>query len=126
MATALRHLGTVAHAQGDGATARARYGESLTLCQALGDQQGLAACLEGFAGVAVAQQHLEHAAQLLGAADTLRAAIGAPRAPRERVHYARTVATGRTGLGDTGWAMGTAMPLEHVLTSGCAHSEQRP
>ena len=130
MATVLRHLGTVAHAQGDVDTARARYGESLTLCQALGDRYGLAACLEGLPGVAIMQQHLERAAQLFGAAETLREAIGAPRSPQERTQHERAVSTGRSCWGDTAWAtawaLGTAMPPEHVLASGSTHKEQIP
>ena len=84
MATALNRLGTVAHAQGDDGRATALYEESLTLCRELGDKHGLAECLEGLAGVAVAQQHLERAARLLGAAAALREAIGAPLSPREQ------------------------------------------
>ena len=80
------------------------------LCRELGDQHGLAECLEGLAGVAVAQGHLEHAARLLGAAEALREATGAPLSPRERVRYDRDVSIVRAGLGEAAfvaaWATG--------------------
>jgi hypothetical protein len=62
--------------------------------------------------VAVAQGHLERAARLLGAAETLREAIGAPLSPRERVWYDHDVSAVRAGLGEAdfveAWAAGKA------------------
>src|SRR5207249_7776045 len=89
MATAHNRLGMVTHVQGDDGRALAFYAESLTLCRELEDKYSLAECFEGLAGVAVAQQQLERAARLLGAAAALREAIGAPLSPRERVRYDR-------------------------------------
>jgi DNA-binding winged helix-turn-helix (wHTH) protein len=84
--------------------------ESLALRRALGDLHGIAECLEGLADVAVAQQHLHQAAQLLGAAEALRAKIGAPLSPREQTRVARHVSTVRARLGDAAfgaaWAAG--------------------
>jgi dsRNA-specific ribonuclease len=78
--------------------------------------------LEGLAGVAVAQQQLGHAARLLGAAETLRVATGAPLSPRERVRYDRDMSTVRAGLGEAtlaaAWATGRAMPPEQIITHG--------
>src|SRR5262249_31655310 len=108
--------------QGDDKRATAFYGESLALRWELGDKHGLAECLEGLAGVAVAQQHLERAARLLGAAEPLREATGAPLSPRERVRYDRDVSAVRAGLDDVAfvaaWATGKAMPLEQSITDG--------
>ena len=112
----------MAHAQGDDGRATALYEESLALCRELGDKHGLAECLEGLAGVAVAQQQLERAARLLGAAETLREATGAPLSPGERVRYDRDMSAVRAGLGEAAfaaaWATGKAMPLEQVITHG--------
>jgi predicted ATPase/DNA-binding winged helix-turn-helix (wHTH) protein len=122
MALALCRLGTVAHAQGDDARATALYEESLALYWELGNKHGLAECLESLAGVAVAQRQLERAARLLGAAETLRQATGAPLAPGDRVRYDRDMSTVRAGLGEAAfaaaWATGKAMPLEQVLAHG--------
>jgi hypothetical protein len=121
MATALNRLAMVAHTQGDDGKATALYKESLALCRALGNKHSLAQCLEGLAGVAVAQQQLEHAARLLGAAEALRETIGIPLSPHERVRYDRDVAAMRTGLGaaalSAAWATGRAMPPEHIMES---------
>jgi predicted ATPase/class 3 adenylate cyclase/Tfp pilus assembly protein PilF len=122
MATALNRLGMVVHTQGDDGRATALYEESLTLCQELGDKHSLAQCLEGLAVVAVAQQQLEHAARLLGAAEALREAIGTPLSPRERVRYDRAVAAVRAGLGEAAfvaaWTTGKAVPPDHVIAHG--------
>jgi len=70
----------------------------------------------------VAQQQLERAARLLGAAAALREAIGAPLSPGERVRYDRDMSTVRAGLGEAtfaaAWATGKAMPPEQVITHG--------
>jgi hypothetical protein len=122
MALALCRLGTVVHAHGDDDRATALYEESLALYQELGNKHGLAECLEGLAGVAVTQRQLERAARLLGAAETLRQATGAPLSPGERVRYDRDVSAVRAGLGEAAcaaaWAMGKALPLEQVLAHG--------
>jgi predicted ATPase/class 3 adenylate cyclase/DNA-binding winged helix-turn-helix (wHTH) protein len=114
MALALCRLGTVAHVQGDDNRATALYEESLALYRELGNKHGLAECLEGLAGVAVAQRQLERAARLLGAAETLRQATGAPLSPGERVRYDRDVSAVRAGLGEAAcaaaWATGKACP----------------
>jgi hypothetical protein len=110
LAMALRILGIVVHAQGDVTHATALHEESLALRRALGDLHGIAECLEGLADVAVAQQHLHQAAQLLGAAEALRAKIGAPLSPREQAKVAQHVSTVRARLGDAAfgaaWAAG--------------------
>ena len=83
---------------------------------------GVAEGFEGLAGVAVAQHQLGRAVRLLGAAETLREAIGAPLSPRARVQYDRDVAAVRTGLGAAAfagvWATGKATPPEQVITHG--------
>jgi hypothetical protein len=111
-------LAAIIHAQGDDERAMALYGESLALRRELGDKHGLAECLEGLAGVAVAQRQLERAARLLGAAETLRESTGAPLSPGERVRYDRDVSAVRAGLGEAAFAAaratGKAMPLEQV------------
>ena len=112
----------MAHEQGDDGRATALYEESLALRRELGDKHGLAECLEGLAGVAVAQRQLEHAARLLGAAEALREATGAPLSPRERVRYDRDVSAVHAGLDEAAfaaaWATGKAMPLEQIITHG--------
>ena len=127
LALALTTLGTVVYAQGDARQAMALYEESLALRTALTDKHGIAECFEGMAEIAGAQRHLERAAQLLGAAETLRATIGAPLAPRERARGERHVSVARAGLGDTvfgaAWAAGQTTALEPASGFSTAHAQ---
>jgi predicted ATPase len=108
-------------AQGDHAAARALLEEGLALHQELGEKRGIAFALEAVAGLASAQGQPERAAQLLGAAARLRAAIGAPLPPPERADYERTVAAARAHLEPAAfraaWAEGEALPLEQAVAS---------
>jgi len=72
LAYALHRHGRLAQQQGDCHAARSRFAESLEIWQHLGGKRGIAECLEGFAGVAVAEGRHEHAARLYGAAQAIR------------------------------------------------------
>jgi hypothetical protein len=113
-------LAKVIAAQGDNTRARALYEESLALLRALGCSEYMALCLEGL-GVVVAAQKPGSAVRLWGAAEALRAAIGAPIPPIERASYEQAVAAARTELGESdfaaAWAQGRATPLEQVIST---------
>ncbi len=76
IAIGLGNLGRVAYHQGQYAAARTYYAESMTLNRELGDQHSIAGLLDGFAGLALRNKHGERAAQLLGAATSLRESVG--------------------------------------------------
>lgn len=80
--------------------------EGLALRRDLGDQRGIAACIEGLARAAtapdVAPEMGARGARLLGAV-TLRAAIGAPLPPNERAVLDHTVAVLHATLGDAAY-----------------------
>ncbi|HET8852218.1 MAG TPA: tetratricopeptide repeat protein, partial [Ktedonobacteraceae bacterium] len=63
--------------QGEYLTARTRYEESLALCRKTGDKWSRVSCLEGLASVVAAQGEPAWAARLWGAAESVRAVIGA-------------------------------------------------
>jgi hypothetical protein len=75
--------------------------------------------LEGLAKVAGAEEAAARAARLLGAAEALREAIGAPLPPVERADYDRSVDTVRAGLSEeafaAAWSEGRLMALEQAL-----------
>ena len=79
---------------------------------------GIASVLEGLAGVA-ADDQAEPAARLFGAAEALRAAIGAPLAPSERADYDRYVAATCAALGQeaftAAWEAGRALSLDEAV-----------
>jgi hypothetical protein len=85
----------------------------------VGDRYIIAWCLEDVAGVALAQGDPIHAARLLGAAEGLRASIGARLLAFDRTRYERTVAAARAALEAAAfaaaWAAGRALPLEQAL-----------
>ena len=108
--------------QGAYARAYASLQESLIIRRELGNKARIAACLEGLAGVGViggAPTNPRKAARLLGIAERLRDAVGAPVPPLERPFYDHIVATTRRSL-DTAtfaaaWAEGQSMPLEEAI-----------
>jgi hypothetical protein len=78
-------------------------------------------CLEGLAAVATEQGELVWAADLWGAAEALREAIGTPIPPVYRLDYERVVAKVRAQLGNEtfakAWAEGRNMTPEQALQS---------
>ena len=69
-------LGLDAFAVGDVAGARERFAGAAEVHIRLGDQEGSAYCLEGLAGIAMAQGKVPVAAMLLGAAAHAREVVG--------------------------------------------------
>ena len=67
--------------QGDFASARALYEESLVIRRELGDRRGIAYSLEGLAAVVAALGSPLRAARIWGAAERLREEIGSPLSP---------------------------------------------
>jgi predicted ATPase/DNA-binding SARP family transcriptional activator len=122
-AGSLLNLGTMMLDRGEPASAWPYLIESLGLHWEAAEKDGVAYCLEGLAGVFAARQHPEaalHAARLLGAAEKLRQAIGAPLSPSERPRYERSCHAARRATLDeaaftAAWAEGQAMPLEQVI-----------
>ena len=116
--TALGSLGDVAAAEGDHLAARGFYQRSLAIWRELGLRHYAATNLELLATRVDPGQGGIRAARLLGAAEALREAIGAPLlyAWREEVH--RGVAALRDALGEealaAAWAEGRAMDWEEA------------
>ena len=117
--------------QGEYLPARARYEESLALCGEAGDKWSSVSCLEGLASVVAAQGEPAWAARLWGAAESVRAVIGAlPQqgglfwmAPLSvvRANSGWALAAARTHLGKEAfakaWAKGRSMTPEQALAA---------
>jgi ATP/maltotriose-dependent transcriptional regulator MalT len=86
----------------------------------LDDKEFMASDVEALAGVVSVQGNPTWAAQLWGAAESLREAIGAPIAPVNRAMYESQVAAARMQVsGDSfrqQWEAGRNVPLDQVLT----------
>src|SRR5262249_59063866 len=82
----IQGLADVAQLQGDYQVARQLYEQSLAMVIDVKDRSGIPARLEGFAGLAAADNRLERAVRLAGAAAKLRASGGGPlRGPEEKL-----------------------------------------
>jgi predicted ATPase/DNA-binding CsgD family transcriptional regulator len=121
IAWALFGLGQVALEVGDHSQAGTRYESSLKILCALGDKWFTTLCLVGLAGVAAAERQLERAAQLLGAAEALREAVGMPIPPSMRASYERYQAVARRGLDKkrwtAAWIEGRSITPEQVVAA---------
>jgi predicted ATPase/class 3 adenylate cyclase/DNA-binding CsgD family transcriptional regulator len=121
IAFALSILGEVEASQGNYSTARSLYEESLAIASKACDKEYISFYQEELAGVVAAQGEPVWAVRLWGAAEVLREAIGAPRAPFDRVSYERSVAGARALLGEqafaAGWAQGRTMTPEQALAA---------
>ena len=120
-------LGDAALREGDLATARARFVDSLAELRAVGDRFTSAWTLERLAAVAEAAGEPRRAMALLGAAQALREATGAPTPPVTRAERDAALASARAELGAgelaIEWDRGLAMsPLE----AAAYQPEERP
>jgi predicted ATPase len=116
IAKAYNDLGQLAHARGDDPRALRLCRQALATFRELGGRQGLAESLEG---LAAAIGLTPTAARLFGAAETLRAALGAMLPPVERPGYETALAAVRQALGaskfEAAWREGQTMPLDQVV-----------
>ncbi len=118
-ATVLHMLGRVTRWLGDTGQAEARLLESLALFRTLGNGWGVALNIGGFAAIRVAQGELEAAAELFGAEEALREAVGEPLYPNIRRDHERALEALRSALneakGTAMWARGRSLTLEQIL-----------
>jgi predicted ATPase/DNA-binding CsgD family transcriptional regulator len=113
-------MGDAARGRGDYARATSFYTASLAYSSAATARPHIAASLERLAAVACSQDRPERAARLLGAADSLREAIGADDVSgSERADRDRAVAAAQLRLGADAFAAarsaGRAMSLEEAV-----------
>lgn len=134
LAQSLSFAARVTAFQGDYAKARALYLQSLDLLGDVGDKRLIASCLEGLAYTAVqvpgvqgrmqdrkpSRKEMYWAVRLLGAAEQLRKAIGAPLSPIELASYKQIVITTRSQLGDTAFKA-TWREGQNMLSAGASH-----
>jgi len=117
-------LALLAHEQGDYPTATRLYQQCLSFHREVPNKWRIAECLEALARTAVAatapevRAGLEAAAQLFGAAATLRTAIGAPRPPSAQPAFDHAVLALRGALGPAAmgqaWAAGVSLSWQEA------------
>ena len=107
----------------DARAARQLYAESLTLAEQAGDRLTLARGLEGVAGL-IATEWPERAVRLAGAADALRASLGAAAHPAERDHLRTWLSAASSALGaaafGAAWDAGLRLSLDGAFDEALA------
>ena len=115
-------LGWAALGQGRGAQAGRWLRQSLLVRQEMGDLSGVAWCLAGLACVAAVGGAAERAAQLWGAADGQRAALGVRGAPAARAIQARVLGAVEAEVGAARYRAwvgeGQALTREAAVAAG--------
>jgi predicted ATPase/class 3 adenylate cyclase len=129
---ALTGLARLVLRQGDKPRAAVLYRQSLAEFQESHQGLDIIRYLEGVAGLAGTAAQATRAIQLLGAAEAVRQAIGAPLRADEQVDYERRLATVRPLLSETSftaaWAGGQVLSSEQAIAEAVAiiaeHSQQ--
>ncbi|TMD53715.1 MAG: tetratricopeptide repeat protein, partial [Chloroflexi bacterium] len=120
-ANSLALLGGVLAAKGDYAAAQTHFEQSLEISCELNEKWVAAVYLVVLGEVIAAQQKLAWAAQLWGAAETLRDAFSIPIPLVQRADYERSVSDARVHLGErafaAAWAQGRSMTPEQALAA---------
>jgi non-specific serine/threonine protein kinase len=111
---ALDGLGRVSLCQGDARRAEALHREALARYRDIGHRVGISGCLDDLASVWIQLGEAGRGARLMGAAEALRAAVGAGLPPPRQALRARAMAEARAALGDEAF--------ETVLAEGRAMS----
>jgi tetratricopeptide (TPR) repeat protein len=112
-------LGHIARYTGDLAGAKSIYRETILGWQDIGNRGAVAHELESLAAIAIAEDELQRAYKLLGAAEALRERSSSPMTDFERIEYDRDVARARSLLDkdevDQLWAEGRNMTMNAAI-----------
>jgi tetratricopeptide (TPR) repeat protein len=114
IASALINLGITARVRRDLALAEAQLTEGLRLAQTVGDIDAVSRALDALAGVAGDQGRFPYAAQLHGAAASLRKTHGIELPPVYRPGYERDLAAAQSHLGEEfapAWEAGASLGI---------------
>ncbi|HEX5992547.1 MAG TPA: tetratricopeptide repeat protein [Thermomicrobiales bacterium] len=114
-AIAMENLAALTRLRGENRVAQSRFREALLLYHAVGDKRGIASCLSGLAATAAAQERVEEAAALLGAASRIFDAHDALGVS----DLAEAVTLLRSTMGDeafeAAWQSGWAMAIDQIM-----------
>lgn len=126
-ATMLLNLGLVVNDAGEGDDVHGLFAEALLAFVRSGERRGVAECLEALALVG-RREDPARAAVLLGTADALRDAIGAPLAAGDQVAHDDLLGALWSDLGEgpfnVAWHRGRLLELEEVVALALADVER--
>ena len=129
LALPLRNLARFALQSGNLARAETLQREALALLQEPEERWYLSRSFDELATIAAARGNARRAARLLGAAQSLRDAIGAPLMPHYQEEHARVLESVRAQLGSAFTAVYTAgsqLPLSKAIMDALADPERDP
>jgi len=122
----VRRLGHLALRRGDVEQALRLALESLALNRAVGDPQGVAACMVAVAAVAATTKQPDRAVRLLAAADSLLVAVGTQLFAADSLLYKQTLASAHEQTGEpdfaAAWTTGEQMVLDTAVAQAVATS----
>src|SRR5262249_10196792 len=111
--------GHVLRTVGDAAGAYEALSEALRLALAFGPRILVPAVLEGLASLTAEWGTIERAVQLLAAASAVRAEMGTPARPLDRILESPSLASARARLEEAdfsvAWEAGARLPLAEIL-----------
>jgi predicted ATPase/DNA-binding NarL/FixJ family response regulator/DNA-binding XRE family transcriptional regulator len=126
----LHNLAYVSQEQGEHRRALGHFSEALALFAANADQRGIAECLVGVAGVALALGQPEQGARLLGAVDVCLEDARVAMASGSQTEYQRLVMSARARLGASAFSSarqaGRAMSLRHASAQAATLADLLP
>jgi len=103
---------------------------AFSLSRDLANPRGVAFALEGLAVVAIAEERVERAVRLAGAAHALRTPTGTHSPPGWQAELTRRLGPARHTLGRdrwmSSWLGGQALTLERAITLALAEAELQP
>ena len=121
-ATVLHNLGYVAQREGNLPAAMHSFAEALEQHLRYGNQNNVAHCLGGIAGIAGQLRRPEPAARLFGAAASLLATTGASVWPIDLPAHERNVSEARRQLGETAFDLAFAEGQRRTLDESLAEA----
>jgi predicted ATPase/class 3 adenylate cyclase len=130
IALSLWRLGFMAYGERDYSTARSLFAQSLIIWSECGAKSGVVASLAGLGGVAAGLGQGKRAARLMGAGETLLAAVDYVLDPDERIPYEQGMASARSQLGlktfERARKEGRAMSMEQAIEYALEAAEVEP
>ena len=115
----LHNLGYTAQHRGDHTKAMTFFKNALTMQIAIANQNGIAECLTGIAGVLIMQGQMERAARLLGRSEALRENTHATIWPANQIEYDQSVKVLHNGLDEVmlaqAWDEGRKISSEQAI-----------
>jgi tetratricopeptide (TPR) repeat protein len=126
IASSLHKLAQTARRRGDTAEAGRLLLQSLELQTEIGNKQGRVECLAAFAGLALEWAPPERAVELLGAAESALAELGAPLAPADAADFELDRSRGQASVHASTWTSAHQRGSEMMIGEALSLAQTPP